>query len=126
MRLKAVISIVIAVLLLGATAAGAFTPEVNTYSGHTTPGSHRVIFYADTHHVSRFKRDDHELFSSTSLVFESGTWSFHTHNSHWLVKGHWVHPTEVHGSICDLIQSPTGCKNGDHLQTYVAHAKTKQ
>jgi hypothetical protein len=125
-RLIAIASIT--ALTLGVGAAWALTPEVNTYSATSSEG-HRVLFYIDTHTVHSFDLGVHQLFHNATLerhVADDGTVipRFHFQSEHWRVKGHWVHSSEVHGSICNLVQSPSGCPDGQHLQTYVAQAKS--
>jgi hypothetical protein len=129
MRLPVGIAAVVVTLLLGAGAASA-APRADDYKGFSTPGDHMVlfstVFLGGDLTVIRFSRDLHELFAGTPLHHDpaTGIWSFHTHDAHWRVKGHWVNADEVHGSICDLVKSPSGCPGGEHLQTYVAHSKT--
>jgi hypothetical protein len=129
MRRTVAIAALAATLLLGGALAWALTPDVTSYQGHTTPGSHQVLFgtgfFGGDLHAVQFSWDSHQLFSSTQVIHDSatGTWSFHTHDAHWRVKGHWVQNGEVHGSICDLVKSPHGCPDGEHLQTYVAISK---
>jgi hypothetical protein len=128
MRRLGAIAILIGVLAGAASALS--TPQVNTYGG-TTSGGARVIFWIDTHTAHTFSVDGHTLFSNAQLeqnVAADGTatWRFHTHSEHWRVHGHWVGHTTVHGSICNLAASPSGCPHGEHLQTYVAEAKTKK
>jgi hypothetical protein len=130
MRRTVAIAAVAATLLFGGALAWALTPDVDSYQGHTTPGSHAVLFgtgfFGGDLYAVQFSRDSHQLFASTQVIHDSttGTWSFHTHNEHWRVNGHWVHNGEVHGSICDLVKSPSGCPGGEHLQTYIAHSKS--
>ena len=125
-RLTAAVA-VIALLAAGAAAAWA-SPEANTYSG-TASGGGRVLFWTDTHTAHSFDLQGRPLFTNAQLehhVAADGiaVWRFHTHTEHWRVHGHWVGHTTVHGSICDLAVSPTGCPAGAHLQTYVAEAKS--
>ena len=118
----------IALLTAGVGAASAFTPHTATYGGTASSGG-RVIFWIDTHTAHNFDLEGHTLFSNAQLehhIAGDGTavWRFHTHSQHWRVHGHWVGPTTVHGSICNLGTSPGGCPNGEHLQTYVTEAKS--
>jgi hypothetical protein len=115
-------------LALGAAQAWAFTPQVNTYGG-TASGGGRVQFWIDTHTAHNFDLEGRTLFSNAQLehhVAADGTavWRFHTHSEHRRVHGHWVGHTTVHGSICNLGASPSGCPDGEHLQTYVTEAKS--
>lgn len=116
-------------LALGASLAWG-TPQVNTYGGPASGGG-RVVFWIDTHTAHNFSLDARHLFSNAPLGRHetgdgSAIWRFHTHDEHWRVHGHWVGRTTVHGSICNLGASPTGCPNGEHLQTFVAEAKSKK
>jgi hypothetical protein len=127
--MRRIIALVVAVglLALGAAQAWAFTPQVNTYGG-TSSGGGRVQFWIDTRTVHSFNFEDRGLFSNAQYEHHvaedgSGVWRFHTHSEHWRVHGHWVGHTTVHGSICNLVASPTGCPEGAHLQTYVVEAK---
>jgi len=131
MRPTAAITAVLATLLVTSATAWAFTPShPDDYKGSTTPGSHTVLFsvsvFGGELAAFRFSRDSHQLIAQTPVRHDSatGVWSFHTHDAHWRVKGHWVTADEVHGSICDLVKSPGGCPDGEHLQTYVAHSRS--
>jgi hypothetical protein len=126
-RLLAIAAILL--LALGAGLAWS-TPQISTYGG-TASGGGRVIFWIDTHTAHSFSLDDRQLFGNAQLEHHvtgegSAVWRFHTHDEHWRVHGHWVGHTTVHGSICHLSASPTGCPNGEHLQTFVAEAKSKK
>jgi hypothetical protein len=128
--MRRIITLAAAVVLfaLGAAAAWAFTPQVNTYGG-TASGGGRVQFWIDARTVHNFDFEDRTLFSNAQYEHHvaedgSGVWRFHTHSDHWRVHGHWVGHTTVHGSICNLAASPTGCPDGAHLQTYVVEAKS--
>ena len=120
----------IALLALAATVAWSSAPQVNTYSGSSSRGG-RVLFSTDTHTVHNFDLESRPLFGNAGIdrhVAGNGdvVWRFHTHNEHWRVHGHWVGHTTVHGSICNLAASRDGCPNGEHLQTYVAEAKSRK
>jgi hypothetical protein len=127
-RLASILVLAIALLACGAGAALAFSPHVATYGG-TASGGGRVIFWIDTHTAHSFDLDGVQMFSNAQLEHHiaddgTGVWRFHTHTDRWRVHGHWVGPTTVHGSICNLVASPTGCPDGAHLQTYVTEAKS--
>jgi hypothetical protein len=123
-------SIAAASLILLAAAGGIAwsSPDVNTYAGTASAGG-RAQFWIDTRTVHNFDLEGRTLFSNAQYEHHvaadgTGVWRFHTHNEHWRVHGHWVGQTTVHGSICNLAASPTGCPEGAHLQTYVAEAKS--
>jgi hypothetical protein len=125
-RALRVLTIALAALAVVAPPAAA-AYSFGTYRGQTNTG-HQVEFDLPTFDpgdLHRFTRDFHVLFLGLPIVHSSTAplWSFHGHNAHWRVKGHWIGSTEVHGTICDLVQSPSGCPDGEHLQTYVAHVK---
>jgi hypothetical protein len=126
-RLAFLTAAALVVLAAAAALAWSFTPQVNTYRGPASSGG-VVQFRIDTHTAHSFAFESRTLFSNAPLEHHiaadgTGVWRFHTHNEHWRVHGHWVGHTTVHGSICNLTASPTGCPEGAHLQTYVAEAK---
>jgi hypothetical protein len=122
---------VLAIALLAIAAAAASSrPQTSTYSGTSSRGG-RVHFRTDARKAHDFKIRGRPLFKSARIkrhLTASGkaVWRFHVHNRHWRVHGHWVGRTTVHGSICNLAASPDGCPNGEHLQTYVAEAKSRR
>jgi hypothetical protein len=120
----------IALLLVVAAVAWSSKPQVNTYSGTSSRGG-RVHFRTDTKTAHNFKLEGRPLFNRARIkrhvtVNGNVVWRFHLHNRHWRVHGHWVGRTTVHGSICNLSASPDGCPNAEHLQTYVAQAKSRR
>jgi hypothetical protein len=127
-RAASILGVAIALLAGWVASAWSFSPHVATYGG-TASGGGRVIFWIDTHTAHSFSLGELHLFSNAQLEHHiaadgTGVWRFHTHSEHWRVHGHWVGPTTVHGSICNLAASPTGCPDGAHLQTYVTEAKS--
>lgn len=121
---------VIALLALDAVSALAFTPQVSTYDG-TASGGRRVSFWIDTHAAHSFTLQGRPLFSNAQLEHHvaadgNAVWRFHTHTKHFRIHAHWVGRRTVHGSICNLAASPTGCPNREHLRTFVAEAKSKK
>jgi hypothetical protein len=120
----------VAALTLSAGVASAFTPHVSTWS-NAVDSNPRVLFTIDTHTAHHFSYGGHTLFSNAQLVHHNGVWSFDSHTAQWRVRGHWVDVhegdfvhTEVHGSVCNLVTSPSGCPDGHHLQHWVALAKS--
>jgi hypothetical protein len=90
-----------------------------------------VNFWIDTHTAHTFTLEGRSLFSNAQLEHHvaadgNAVWRFHTHTENFQIHAHWVGHTTVHGSICNLGASPTGCPNGVHLQTFVAEAKSKK
>jgi hypothetical protein len=127
-RLAAIVALTAALLAAGAGLAWSFSPQLATYGGTASSGG-RVIFWIDTHTAHSFGLEGQTLFSNAQLEHHiaadgTGVWRFHTHTEHWRVHGHWVGHTTVHGSICNLAASPTGCPDGAHLQTYETEAKS--
>ena len=113
-----------AMLAVGvAAAAAAVTPHVGTYGGTSTAG-HHVQFDIDTHTVHGFTLGGIQVFSNAQI--DHATATFQSHTEHYRVHGTWTSSTEVHGGICNLHVSPTGCHDGSGHQGYTVTLKTKQ